>query len=255
MRVLLSLLLVLFTLVPPSAFAAGEPGLHYVENQLVFRDSTGTEADALGVDTSFYNGDVDWKELKKIGLDFAIVRAGGRGWGNGSLYTDEWFRNALSGALDAGLNTGVYFYSMAANRAEAVREAEYVLNLLNDITLQMPVYIDMEFSGDYPYGRTDGLTTAERVDLALAFCETVEAAGYDAGIYANESFIHDELNYKALSDYPFWVASYTENSVQPGFTDYAIWQFSDSVRIPGVSGNCDLNAVFLPAEELKDSSE
>lgn len=247
MRILFSLLFVLFTLVPSSAFAEGEPGLRYVENQLVFRDSTGTQADALGVDTSFYNGDVDWAELKKIGIDFAIVRVGGRGWGNGSLYVDEWFRNALFGSLDAGLNTGVYFYSMAANRAEAVREAEYVLTLLNGLTLQLPVYIDMEFSGDYPNGRTDRLTTTQRVDFALAFCKTIENAGYDAGVYANESFFRDELNYQALSDYSFWVASYTNNSEQPDFTGYDLWQFSDRCRIPGVSGSCDMNAVFLPA--------
>ena len=220
------------------------PGLHYEEDGIAFGDSTGRAASAVGVDTSFYNGKVNWKELKKSGIDFAIIRIGGRGWGNGALYTDDWFHNSLYSAQKAGLDTGVYFYSMAANRPEAKREALYVIEKLDGLELELPIYFDMEFSGDYPYGRTDKMGTASRVELALEFCETIEAAGYSAGIYANESFLKDELNMDALSAYPVWVASYTENNVMPGIENFAIWQFTDSARLPGISGYCDLNVCF-----------
>lgn len=246
--------------VSPPAFAEGDaavlnegepevevrvaPGLNYAENRLVYGDADGIPASSVGVDTSFYNGMVDWQQLKEIGVDFALIRVGGRGWGNGALYTDNWFRNSLLSAQKAGLSTGVYFYSMAANRPEAKREALYVTEKLDGIELDLPVYIDMEFSGDYPDGRTDGLTNAERVDYALAFCREIEEAGYSAGIYASESFFHDELNIDAISDYSIWVASYTENNKRPALEDYDIWQFTDSARLPGVSGSCDVNVRF-----------
>ena len=260
----ISFLLALFSAaaisVSPPAFAEGDaavpnegtaepevriaPGLNYAENKLVFGDEDGIPAASIGVDTSFYNGMVDWQQLREIGVDFALIRVGGRGWGNGSLYTDNWFRNSLLSAKKAGVAVGVYFYSMAANRPEAKREALYVLEKLDGIELDLPVYMDMEFSGDYPTGRTDGLATADRVDYALAFCKEIEKAGYSAGIYASESFFHDELNVDAISEYSIWVASYTENSKRPEFDNYEIWQFTDSARLPGVSGTCDVNVRF-----------
>ncbi|MDO5445153.1 MAG: glycoside hydrolase family 25 protein [Eubacteriales bacterium] len=246
--------------VSPSAYAGGDaavpnegqaepdirvaPGLNYVDNELFYGDADGIPAASIGVDTSFYNGMVDWEQLKEIGVDFALIRVGGRGWGNGSLYTDNWFRNSLLSAQKAGISVGVYFYSMAANSPEAKREALYVIEKLDGIELDLPIYMDMEFSGDYPSGRTDGLPTAERVDFALAFCKEIERAGYSAGIYASESFFHDELNYDAISDYSIWVASYTENNKRPAFENFDIWQFTDSARLPGVSGSCDVNVRF-----------
>ena len=228
----------------PDPTTAPQPGLQYIDNRLVYADSNCIAASSLGIDTSFYNGSVDFELVKKAGIDFAIIRLGGRGWGNGSLYTDLRFLDCLRSAQKAGLKTGVYFYSMAANRGEAKREALYVIEKLDGLELELPVYFDMEFSGDYPNGRTDRLTTAERVDYALAFCETIEDAGYEAGVYANESFFVDELNIDALSGYSLWVASYTEGNARPSGDYYDIWQFTDSVRIPGISGTCDLNAVF-----------
>lgn len=244
--------MLLFLITGTAAYSEGEPGLHYVNKKLEYCDSSWTSAASVGIDTSYYNGKVDWKELKKIGIDFALIRVGGRGWGNGALYTDAWFLNSLKSAKNAGLRTGVYFYSMAVNRNEAIREAQYVLERLDRISLDMPVYYDMEFSGDYPKGRADGLANAERVDLALAFCETIEQAGYKAGVYANESFFHDELNLDALSDYSIWVASYTLDNVQPAIKHYDIWQYTDSVRIPGVNGNCDLDVIFEIQSEKEE---
>lgn len=238
----------------PEEKAPVSPGLSYIDNKLVFGDSNGIRADALGVDTSFYNGSIDWWQLKKIGIDFAIIRVGGRGWGSsGAMYTDSWFLNAVSGAQEAGLKTGVYFYSMAVSREEAKREARYVIDRLDGIRLELPVYIDIEFSGDYPKGRADGLTNAERVDFAAEFCDTIEKFGYQAGVYASQSFYHDELNYDALSEYSLWVANYTENSVRPASLDqFDIWQFTASARLPGVSGECDLNAVYFSEEEEEE---
>lgn len=228
----------------PTDIPTVAPGLHYIGGRLVFGDKDGVPAESIGVDTSFYNGMPDWEELKEIGVDFAYIRVGGRGWGNGALYTDEWFLNSIRNAQAAGIKTGVYFYSMAANRGEAKREALYVIEKLDGLPLNLPVYFDMEFSGDYPEGRTDGLTNAQRVDFALEFCRTIEHSDYSAGIYASESFFHDELNMDALSDYPFWVASYNDTYTRPISGDYTIWQFTDSAFLPGISGYCDVNVMY-----------
>ena len=34
-----------------------------------------------GIDVSYYQGEIDWKKVKNDNIDFAILRAGFRGWG------------------------------------------------------------------------------------------------------------------------------------------------------------------------------
>ena len=58
-----------------------------------------------------------------------IVRLGYRAYGeSGALVEDAMFEQNVQGALDAGLEVGVYFFSQAINVAEAKEEAQYVLD-------------------------------------------------------------------------------------------------------------------------------
>lgn len=221
-------------------------GLTYIDNRLYYFDQNGACAKSVGVDVSFYNGTVNWKTLKKAGIDFAILRIGGRGWGQGgTLYDDSCFFNYLNGAKAAGLDVGVYFYSAATNRSEAVQEANLVISRLRGFPLEMPVFFDTELSGNYPNGRSDLLSMARRVEIVRAFCKAVERAGYEAGVYASESFLSDELNYEAVSQYKIWMASYTENNELPSQRHhYDIWQLTDRGRLAGISGTCDINVIY-----------
>ena len=70
-------------------FVKDENGfMTYVEN--------GEVKSTLGVDLSYIQGDVDFDALKSQGIDFVILRIGGRGWGeSGSLYSDDIFSQVL----------------------------------------------------------------------------------------------------------------------------------------------------------------
>ena len=221
-------------------------GLKYIDNNLFYFDENGICAERIGIDVSFYNGTINWRHLKEIGIDFALLRLGGRGWGQGgTLYDDSLFFNYLNGAKAAGLNVGVYFYSAAVNQLEAVQEASLVVQRLRGFSLEMPVYLDIEYSGNYPGGRADTLSMAKRMENIKAFCRTIENAGYSAGIYSSESFFTDELSLDALSRYDIWMASYTENNALPSQkVPYNIWQLTDRGRLPGISGTCDINVMF-----------
>ena len=221
-------------------------GLKYINNKIYYFDENGFCAESVGVDVSFYNGTVNWRALKKAGIDFAILRIGGRGWGQGGTLYDDWcFFNYLNGAKAAGLSVGAYFYSAATNLREAKEEASLALNRLHGFKLDLPLFFDAEYSGNYPNGRSDPLHMAVRTEIAKVFCKAVERAGYEAGIYASESFLHDELNFDALSDYQIWIANYTENNALPTAGHrYDIWQFTDRGRLPGINGSCDINVIF-----------
>ena len=76
-----------------------------------------------GVDVSFYQQDIDWQAVAADGIDFAIIRLGYRGYTEGGLMMDERFQANIQGALDAGLEVGVYFFSQAITPEEAEAEA------------------------------------------------------------------------------------------------------------------------------------
>ena len=220
-------------------------GLKNIDGRLYYFNQYGVKAKSIGVDVSFYNNGINWNAVKAQGVDFAIIRVGGRGWESGKLYDDVCFLQNLREARAAGLRVGVYFYTTAVDALEAVQEASLVVERLNGAALDMPVYIDMEFSGDYPRGRSDTLSIIQRTDIINAFCQTIINAGYRAGVYSGQYFFQHYLDYTTMSKYSVWMASYTSANKVPDFAGrYDIWQFTDSGRINGISGGVDLNVMY-----------
>ena len=195
----------------------------------------------VGIDTSEHQWEVNWNAAAQV-LDFAYVRLGYRGYTEGRLFLDPWFETNLSGASAAGLDTDVYFFSQATNVSEAIEEAEFVIDHLRGFRVNLPVIYDWE-KIDEEQARTTGLGDLTLTDCAVAFCRTIENAGYDAGVYFNRYLGYYGFDLSRLTDYAFWV------SVPGDFPDYYyacdFWQCNFEASIPGVSGNADLNLRFV----------
>ena len=102
-------------------------GLKSIDGKLYYFDDSGAKASSLGIDVSYFNGEIDWNKVKAQGIDFAIIRVAGRTWGSGTLFEDsnsyKQMENGgeyLQQAKAAGLKVGVYVYSSAINTNEAV---------------------------------------------------------------------------------------------------------------------------------------
>jgi len=228
-------------------YANGVPvkGLNEIDGKLCYFDQFGVKAEKVGIDVSFYNEYIDWQQAKANGIDFAILRAGGRSWEQGNLYYDTRFKEYLSGAKAAGIEVGVYFYSTAINEKEAVEEASVTLELIGGASLDFPVFIDMEYSGMYPDARMDKLTIPERSEIANAFCKTIINSGYKAGVYSGQFYFEGCMDYNAIRQYTIWLASYTTENRLPSYKNpYHIWQFTDSGKVRGIEGGVDMNVIF-----------
>ena len=212
----------------------------------VYKDGEGEVISKKGIDVSKFQGEIDWKLVKEDGVEFAILRAGYRGYGNGKLVLDEMFMENLEGTKAQNIDIGVYFYSQATSKEEAVEEAEMVIEALRGYDVTYPVVLDTELpSGDG--ARTDGLTNEERTEYILAFCEIIEEAGYIPMVYSNVNWFILKTDYKALSKYDIWLANYDS---QPYFPyDFQMWQYSEKGQVNGIEGDVDLNICF------KDYSE
>ncbi len=169
-----------------------------------------------GIDVSQWNGDIQWDTVADS-VDFAIIRAGYRGTGSGTLNTDPYFSDNIREALATDLDVGVYIYSQEAiTTAEAVEEANYILDLVDGYSLDLPIVLDYEYASG---GRleTANLTNTQRTNICPAFCETIEDAGYDAMVYANQNMLANDLDGQDIVDagYEIWGLINNSSSLIP----------------------------------------
>lgn len=230
-------------------------GLKEIDGKLYYFNDYGQKASALGVDVSYFNGPIDWNQVKAYGIDFVIVRLAGRTWGSGVLFEDgNSYKMTADGgrylqeARAAGLQVGAYVWSSAVNTNEAVEEASLALQILGGMPLDLPLYIDMEYSGNYPNGRADRLSAQTRTEIVHAFCATVSSGGYRPGVYAGQNYWQEAISYSACANagYSIWMASYTNNQRLPSAFpwSYHVWQCTSSAYIKGMSYVCDLDIIF-----------
>lgn len=212
-------------------------------------DADGTEtnkrlsdgATVFGIDVSKWNKDIDWEKVKAAGVEFAIIRCGYRGSKTGALVEDPYFAKNIKGATDAGIRVGIYFFTQAITPVEAVEEASMVLMLSRQHKISYPLFIDTEGAGGN--GRADGLDRETRTAVCKAFCETIENAGYTAGVYASKSWLENNLDTEQLSSYSTWLAQYSSQPTYEG--EYDMWQYTSAGKIDGISTLVDYNVSYM----------
>jgi len=195
-----------------------------------------------GVDVSSFQGDIDWEQVADSGIRFAIVRLGYRGWGKaGKLVADEKALQNLEGARNAGLQVGAYFFSQALTIEEVDQEIAFMLDILGDFGLDMPIVFDWEIP--VPEARTAAMDPRTLTDLQKHFCDVMAAKGYTPMIYFNWNMSSNLLYLNELEEYPFWLALYQDRMTYPYRVE--MWQYTDRGRVPGIYGDVDIN-VYMP---------
>ena len=210
-----------------------------------------------GIDVSKWDGTINWSKVKAAGTDFAIIRAGYTGYGNGSQYTDDTYATNMKNAAAVGMPVGVYIYSQATTTAEAKKEAQFCLNAVKGYSIKLPIVMDVEFaedSGGYT-GRLyqAKLSKSQQTSICLAFCETIAAAGYTPMVYANRSMLTDNMNASTISaKYPIWLANYTTSTSYSG--DYSYWQYSETGRVDGINTAIECNFRIQSGNHINETA-
>lgn len=174
-------------------------------------------------------------KAKSEGVNFAIIRGM---YGNAK---DTSFENNYIKAKNAGLGVGVYQWGRACNVAQAREEAQLLIeHCLKGKQFEYPIYYDVEDS------ILINLGVNELTEVIKGWCETLENAGYFAGIYMNQSAFNNEVNGKELAElYSQWRAYWTIEANKP---NCQMWQFGGetnlirSNRIAGLI--CDQDYAF-----------
>lgn len=200
------------------------------------------------IDISEHQKNINYDELSKH-IDGVILRAGVCGYGTLKIKREDlMFKKHYENFKRLGVPVGVYWYSCAYTEAEAIEEAEKLLDIIKDKEIDLPVFIDVEdahntsASGCAKINQA-GLSKDHLSKVVKAFCDRIEAEGYYVGIYASRSWMTDKLDSEGiLKQFDKWIAEWNASCNFKG--QYGMWQYSSSVYMPGYDGRLDASYAY-----------
>ena len=196
-----------------------------------------SENTELGIDVSEWQGDIDYEKVRDAGATFVMIRIGVKLSNREEPALDKKFIQNIKNAKEAGLKVGVYLYSKSLSSEEAIKEAKWIIDVLDGETLDLPIVFDWEIWGNW---NSYHMSFHELNKMAYSFIDTVEEAGYVGMLYGSkfylENFWEDEL-FEHI-----WLAHYASSTNYEG---YMMWQFSNVGRIDGIYGDVDLNVMVV----------
>ena len=190
-------------------------------------------ANIEGIDVSYYQGDIDWEEVKTE-KQFAIIRMG-----YGQKKKDDKYEEYYKGAKDAGVQLGAYLFSKAESVDDAEKEAEHALDLLKGKQFEWPIYYDIEEQSIFDAGIAS--------DIARAFCNVLEQNKYYCGIYSSTYTFNTYFDDDVKTRYTIWLAHW-DVDVPTYKGAYDVWQYGIG-QMPEI-GDCDLDRGYLDFEPV-----
>ena len=191
----------------------------------------------FGIDVSVWQKGMDFVRAKNEGVEFVIMRGM---YGNAK---DTEFDTNYIKAKNAGLGVGVYQWGRAANVAQAREEAQLLVeHCLKGRIFEYPIYYDVEDT------ILLNKSKSETTEIIKAWAETIENAGYFAGIYMNQNCFENDVNgYELAELYSQWRAKWTTEDRKPNGVQ--MWQFggeTNLIRSNRIAGYvCDQDYAYI----------
>lgn len=212
------------------------------KNDLLHYYSDGKQVSYLGIDLSKYQKQVDFAAIQSEGIDYCMLRVGSRGYKTGAIQEDEKFQEFLKGAEAVNMPVGLYFFSQAVTEAEAVEEANFVISKIGEHKISYPIAFDMEFI-ENDNSRIETLTKTEKTNIALAFLQRIEEAGYTGMLYGNKEWLLKRIDLSKFEKYDIWLTQ--EDDIPDYPYTYSMWQYTRQGEVYGIEGYVDLNISFI----------
>ncbi len=220
-----------------------------IENFSLKKDGDDPAITEYGMDVSQFQGTINWQAAKEYGIKFVILRAGwvgtvynskGKENANGS-FLDPSFEQNYKAAKAQGIKVGAYVYSYSVNAKEATDGAKKTLQWIKGKDFDYPIYFDIE-DPDYQ----EKLTTKVRTDMCVAFMNTVQAAGYESGVYASEDWFNNKLDCAKIAAVgSTWLAKWPKSDqANESHGEYQLWQYRSDGKVAGIAGNVDMNVSY-----------
>ena len=195
------------------------------------------------IDVSRHQGHIDWAQVAAAGYKGAMLKTVSTNYKLSKradgLYIDPTFETNYRNARAAGLDVGVYYYTYATSEAMADAELALVRKAVYGKELTMPLAVDVEENKLKP------MSTLDLTNLTAYALEQVEKMGFYAQLYTYTHYSNMELDMGRLaSRWDVWLSDTTGHTPAVGY-HYNAHQHTSKGRVPGISGNVDLNVTEI----------
>lgn len=192
-----------------------------------------------GIDVSKWQGTVNWDQVSGSGVRFAFIRVS-----DGVNYRDGMFSRNWTEARRVGIHRGAYQFFRP--NQDVAAQANIMIEAIRADGGELAPVIDVEAAN----GRSAAQITAgvrEWIRLVQA------ATGRTPIIYTGPYFWRDSVGNPDMSGNPLWIAHYGPRCPlisEDVWSRWDFWQYTDSGRVPGISGPVDMNYFNGTLEEL-----
>jgi lysozyme len=213
--------------------ASVSPRFHDTDPQH-FDGNTPHRHDIHGIDVSKWNGDVDWRQVRKSGVSFVFIKAT-----EGKDRLDERFHEYWHGARAAGLPHAPYHFYYFCSSAD--EQADWFIRNVPQESVHLPPVLDVEWnpSSKTCRFRPDAATVRSEMQR---FMQRIEAHyGKRPIIYTSVDFHRENLD-GAFQNHHFWVRAVAQHpsEIYPD-RRWAFWQYTSTGVVPGIRGGTDIN--------------
>ena len=195
-----------------------------------------SEEKLLGIDVSHYQGDVDWKSVKKAGIKFVYLK------GTEGMHTTDpkFLKNAAE--LDK-LNIPYGVYHFFEPKEKGFKQANHYLDKVT-VSGRLPPVIDIETSSSVKDAQI-------KVEAKQWLSEVEVKTGCKPIIFTYKSYWETKLG-DDFKDYELWLADYDGQATLPkGISKWLFWQHSSKGKVRGIDGYVDLDYFSGGTEELE----
>ncbi len=216
-----------------------KPKTTYTEHHTDFKDIYNihkTDNTLIGLDISKYQGDIDFDTIKNEGVSFVMIRVGTEKKDTGEFVLDPKFKQNIEGAIESGIDVGIYFYSYAKTKNEAIEDAKWVIDQIKDYKITMPVAFDWEDWTDF---NSYNVSFKELTNIAYAYLNELNKKGYDTFLYSSKTYLQ---NIWTNEKYDTWLAHYIDKTTYTG--KYKMWQLCSDGVINGINGYVDIDIYY-----------
>lgn len=213
----------------------------YKEDEIYFKDAVNnykTDNTKLGIDVSKWQGEINWEEVAKEGVEFAIIRMSYQNGFDGEVLIDPCFEQNIEGCLKNNIPVAIYFSSYAKTAEEAKNHANWICKKLNEYN-----YANLNIAFDWENWSSFnklGLSLIDINNIANTFMDECVNLGYKSMLYSSKTYL--ENVWQNSNNYPVWLANYVKHTSYNG--SYNIWQFCQTGIINGISGHVDINVMY-----------
>jgi lysozyme len=189
---------------------------------------------ARGIDISHHQKQIIWSNLPA--LDFVFIKAT-----EGESHLDTRYKqNWDSAGLKKILRGAYHFYRPNINPVSQFSHFKRNVYLSPG---DLPPVLDVEIIGRTSRGKL-------KSDVLKWLLMAEKHYGVTPILYTNWSFYKTHLSSPEIDRFPLWIANYVVENLDSLTAKWTFWQHTQEGRIPGISGDVDLNIFKGPKDSL-----